>query len=322
MKNRLLAGFIVILLLAGGLYVWYKEATSPVSKSREQIIFVVKKGEGVRSIADRLKNEGLIRSPLGFFVAVRMARLATKIQAGDFRLSPSMSALEVAEGLTHGTIDSWVTLPEGWRNGEVAMRLFQDLGLPKVDFLTIAKEGYVFPDTYLVPKEASVESVIAIFNKNFTSKVTEDFASEINSSKYTLDQILTLASIVEREARFSEDRPKVASVLLNRLELGMPLQADATLQYIKGYDENTGKWWSPTLSSDKDLDSPYNTYKNVGLPPGPIANPGLSAIKAVLNPAETDYLYYVSEADGTTHFAQIYDEHLQNIQKYLLLDTN
>lgn len=303
--------------MVGGLYLWYKEATSLVNKSEEQVIFVVKKGEGVRSIADRLKKEGLIRSPLGFFLTVRIARLATKIQAGDFRLSPSMSALQVANGLTHGTIDSWVTIPEGWRNGEVAMRLSQDLGISRVDFLAIAKEGYIFPDTYLVPKEASAESVVVIFNRNFTSKVKEDFATEISNSKYTLDQILTLASIVEREARFSEDRPKVASVLLNRLELGMPLQADATLQYIKGYDENTGRWWPPALSLDKDLDSPYNTYKNVGLPPGPIANPGLSAIKAVLNPATTDYLYYVSEADGTTHFAQTYDEHLQNIQKYL-----
>ena len=308
---------VMVLLVVGGLLVWYKESTSPVNQSSQAVIFVVKKGEGVRSIAARLKEEGLIRSPLGFFITVRLNDIAKGIQAGDFRLSTSMSAREVADGLTHGTIDSWITIPEGWRNGEVAMRISQELGIPEVEFLALAKEGYMFPDTYLVPKEASAEVVLAIFNRNFETKVTEELATQIANSPYSLHQIITIASIVEREARFAEDRPKVASVLLNRLEIGMPLQADATLQYVKGYDETTGKWWSQAQSVDKELDSPYNTYLNTGLPPSPIANPGLAAIKAVLNPANTNYIYYVSEADGTTHFAENYDEHLQNIQKYL-----
>ena len=309
---------MIILLVVGGLLVWYREATSPVnSQSEQQIIFVVKKGEGVRSLAERLREEGLVRSPLGFFLTVRLNDLGTQIQAGDFRLSPTMSALGVAEGLTHGTIDSWLTIPEGWRNGEIAMQLAQDLGVAEIEFLALAKEGCMLPDTYLVPREASAEAIVAIFNRNFDLKVREKLASEIANSPYTLHEIITLASIVEREARLEEDRPKVASVLLNRLEVGMPLQADATLQYIKGYDEATGKWWPPALSADKELNSPYNTYQNAGLPPGPIANPGLSAIRAVLNPASTNYVYYVSEADGITHFAETYDQHLVNIEKYL-----
>jgi len=317
LKNRLTVATVIALLVVGGLLIWYKESTSPVNQSSQAVIFVVKKGEGVRSIAARLKEEGLIRSPLGFFIIVRLNDIAKGIQAGDFRLSPSMSAREVADGLTHGTIDSWITIPEGWRSGEVAMRISQELGIPEIEFLALAKEGYMFPDTYLIPKEASAEVVLAIFNRNFETKIKEELAAQIANSPYSLHQIITIASIVEREARFANDRPKVASVLLNRLEIGMPLQADATLQYIKGYDEATGKWWPQALSLDKELDSPYNTYLNTGLPPGPIANPGLAAIKAVLNPANTNYIYYVSEADGTTHFSETYDEHLLNIQKYL-----
>ena len=309
---------VIILLVIVGLFVWYKEATSPVNiQSQEQMIFAVKKGEGVRSISERLREDGLVRSPLAFFLTVRFYDIATKIQAGDFRLSPSMSAIEVAEGLTHGTIDSWLTIPEGWRNGEIAMRLSEDLGIPEIQFLALAEEGYMFPDTYLVPNEASSEAVLAIFKRNFNKKVKEDLAKEIANSPYSLHEIITLASIVEREARLTEDRPKVASVLLNRLKVGMPLQADATLQYVKGYDEQTGKWWPVALSADKEIVSPYNTYLNSGLPPNPIANPGLAAIKAVLNPANTNYIYYVSESDGVTHFAVTYEEHLANIERYL-----
>lgn len=308
MKTRLVVGILLILAgLVGGL-IWFNEASSPASSDSTQTkIFVIRKGESVRQIAERLSKEELIRSPVAFFLLVKQKNLAKKIQAGDFRLSPAMSAGEIAEELTHGTLDVWVTIPEGWRNGQIAMELARKVNIPEAEFLALAREGYMFPDTYLVPKEASTTAIIAIFEKNFANKVKKAWAT---------DDVVTLASIVEREAKFDEDRPLVAGVLSNRLRSNMPLQADATLQYIKGHDETTGTWWPQVNPADKDIDSRYNTYKYPGLPPGPIANPGLASIAAVASPAETDYFYYISEPDGTMHYAKTLEEHNENIRKY------
>lgn len=309
LKTRIVVG--ILLILAGGVagLIWFNEASSPaLPDSTQTKIFVIRKGESVRQIAERLSKEKLIRSPVAFFLIVKQKNLAKKIQAGDFRLLPAMSAVEIAEELTHGTLDVWITIPEGWRNGQIAMELARKVNIPEAEFLAFAREGYMFPDTYLVPKEASATAVIAIFEKNFANKVEKAWAT---------DDVITLASIVEREAKFDEDRSLVAGVLSNRLQNNMPLQADATLQYIKGYDEATGAWWPRVNPADKDIDSRYNTYKYPGLPPGPIANPGLASIAAVVDPAETDYLYYISEPDGTIHYAKTLEEHNENIRKYL-----
>jgi UPF0755 protein len=318
LKNRLIIAALLLtaLIVAGQL--WFKEATSPASSdSKEQKIFVIKKGEGIRQIAERLKAEGLIRSPLAFYLVIRKGNLAKDIQAGDFKLSPSMSADEMALELTHGTIDIWITIPEGWRNGQIAMLLASELGIGEEEFLSLAREGYMFPDTYLAPKEASASAIVDILKRTFNQKVREDLKSEIDRSNLSLDKIVILASIVEREAKDDKDRPLIAGVLKNRLDIGMPLQADATLQYIKGYDERTGNWWTPVVSQDKEIDSRFNTYKYNGLPPAPISNPGLASIKAAANPSKTDYIYYLSEDNGTTHYAKTLQEHNANIRKYL-----
>lgn len=309
LKTRVVVGILLILTGVVGGWVWFNEASSPISTDSTQAkIFVIRKGESVRQIAERLNEENLIRSPVAFFLIVKQKELAKKIQAGDFRLSQAMSAGEIAEELTHGTLDVWFTIPEGWRNGQIAMELARKVNIQEAEFLTLAREGYMFPDTYLIPKEASATAVIAIFEKNFAKKLDEAWAT---------DEVIILASIVEREAKFNKDRPLVAGVLSNRLQNNMPLQADATLQYIKGYDETTGTWWPQVNPADKEIDSRYNTYKYPGLPPGPISNPGLDSLKAAASPAETDYLYYLSEPDGTTHYARTLEEHNENIRKYL-----
>ncbi len=149
---------------------------------------------------------------------------------------------------------------------------------------------------------------------NFDAK----YATLENTSNRTPHEIVTIASLIEREARHAEDRPLVASVIVNRLEIGMALNIDATVQYILGYQQNEKSWWKRNLTfADLEINSPYNTYTNPGLPPGPIANPGIAAIEAAVNPAETDYLYYLSDENGVNHYAETLEEHNQNKAKYI-----
>lgn len=317
MKKRIAIFFLFSLFLLGLFFLWFKEATLPANPiSNASQIFIVKKGESIRQIANNLKKEGLIREPLAFFLLVKNKGVEKNIQAGDFRLKPSMNLYEVIEELKHGTLDVWVTILEGWRVEEIALKLAAELSIPEQEFLKYAQEGYMFPDTYLLPRQASASALAKIMRNNFEKRAVES----LNLKGVNLHKIVILASLVEREAKLEEDRPKVASVLLNRLEIGMKLDIDATVQYALGYQEEEKTWWKKALSKEElIIDSPYNTYKNKGLPPTPIANPGLSSIKAVVNPAKTDYLYYLSDKEGEMHYAKTLREHNENIEKYLKL---
>lgn len=311
--------YILILLLAvfsaiG--FLWWNQAIKPLDPTNKiPVTFTINKGEGARNIADRLKKQGLIRSSLAFFILARFTGFGNNIQAGQFILTPSMDMNSIASDLTHGTIDVRITIPEGWRNEEIALKLAQELSIPEAAFLSVAKEGYMFPDTYLFPKDASASAVSEIMLKNFknkTAKLAED------KTGLSLNDAVIIASLVEREASLKEDRPLVAGVILNRLKLGMKLDIDATIQYILGYQSKEKSWWKKELTlEDINIDSPYNTYKNAGLPPGPIANPGLAAISAVYEAPDTDYLYYVSDSNGKIHPAKDIEEHDLNIVRYL-----
>ncbi|KKP80039.1 MAG: Aminodeoxychorismate lyase, partial [Candidatus Levybacteria bacterium GW2011_GWB1_35_5] len=229
----------------------------------------------------------------------------------------SMSAYEIAESLTHGTLDIWVTVPEGYRAEEIADIL--EGKIPNYDKswrdVLNQNEGYLFPDTYLVPRDADINTIISIFKNNFQTKY--DSVKSLKTNNLSDTQTLVLASLVEREAMLEEDRPLVASVIYNRLSIGMKLDIDATLQYALGYQEDEKRWWKKGLTNeDKKLNSPYNTYTNPGLPPAPISNPGLSAISAALNPAKTDYLYYITDQNGKNRYATNLEGHSANIEKY------
>lgn len=323
MDKKIVIRFVVFLLLVGffvgGGLIWWSDAVSPVNpQDTSTKIFVVNQGDGVRTIATRLKAEGIIKDAIGFFLQVRLLNLDEKIQAGDFRLSSSMNAKTVAEELTHGSLDIWVTVLEGWRSEEIALKLAQALSIPEKEFLIVAREGYMYPDTYLLPKDASASSVARIFEKNFERRVTQELRNGIANQGLTLDEGIILASIVEREGRSDEDRPMIAGILLNRLRDDHPLQVDATLQYILGYQANEKSWWKKTLyNEDKTRNSPFNTYKNSGLPPAPISNPGLGAIQAVAKPVDTEYYYYLHDPQGGAHYAEDLDQHNENIRKYL-----
>jgi len=314
-KLILVIGLLLVVATAAGL--WWKNGLSPVNADKTPTIFVVNKGEGVREIANRLKSQKIIRDPVVFFLLTRIQGLDKQIQAGDFRINPSMSAQEVANGLTHGTLDIWVTVPEGQRAEEIANILKQKIPNYSESWRAelIANEGYLFPDTYLIPRDADIKLILSLFKNNFDKKYQSVQAQKTTS--FSEVQTIIIASIIEREAVFNEDRPQVASVLSNRLNIDMPLGVDPTIQYAVGYDSTTKSWWKKDLTvDDLAINSPYNTRKVTGLPPTPISNPGLSAIKAALNPANTDYLYFYSDKKGHLHFGKTLQDHEANIKKY------
>lgn len=321
---------IVILMVAiiGGFF-WWRWAISPISLSPSQSqIFVIHQGESLSLIAQRLKDARLIKDALAFKIFILSKGLSGQIQAGDFRINPSWKVEEIAYLLTHGSLDIWLTFPEGWRREEFGRRLAANLeGFDYSQFLeeTEALEGHLFPDTYLVPKDASPSSVIKILTNNFEKKYSLELELAAKKKGLTEDQVVNLASIVERECRAGKDRPVVAEILLKRWQENWPLQADATIQYALGSERcNQGimpqaecNYWEPARKSDLQINSPFNTYQFRGLPPTSICNPGLASIEAVIYPQETDYWFYLSDKEGEIHYAETIEEHEENIEKYL-----
>jgi len=318
-KKKLPVLFVFLLIILIPLFLWWQQAAKAVNKADSALIsFTISQGETVRQVADRLEKEGLIRSTVAFFLKARFTPLGQNIQAGDFVLSPSMELSTIAESLQHGTTDVRITIPEGWRNEEIAMKISREFGLPESEFLKVAKEGYMFPDTYLIPKETAASEIGAMFLSNFDKKVKTLDLAKMEEKELTLDSLIKIASLVEREAKLNEDRPMVASVILNRLDLGMKLDIDATVQYALGFQPAQKNWWKKNLTlADLEIDSPYNTYIIAGLPPTAIANPGLAAINAVLETPDTAYLYYIADSSGKSHFAADLESHQRNIAKYL-----
>lgn len=313
-KLIVVIGILLIAVAATGL--WWKNGLSPASTDKTPTIFVVNKGEGVREIANRLKSQKIIRDPVVFFLFTRMQGLDKQIQAGDFRINASMTTPEVAGALTHGTLDIWVTIPEGQRAEEIADTLKEKMPgfKPSWRQALIENEGRLFPDTYLIPRDADINFIISLLKNNFTSKYSTLGAVQ---NGLTQNQVIIVASMVEREARHDQDRPLVASVILNRFGIGMKLDIDATIQYALGYQPEQKRWWKKDLTIyDLKLESPYNTYKVAGLPPTPISNPGLASLNAVINPAKTNYLFYMTDSKGINHYAETISQHNANIKKF------
>jgi UPF0755 protein len=303
MKKAVVALVVFLALGAAGL-VWWRQSLLPVSQKSSVISFTIKKGEDIRTISKRLKEEGLVRDQIAFFLLIKKLGLETRIQAGSYRLSPSMAVEEIANKLTVGMEDVWVTIPEGWRIEEIKEFL---VSKNINEFKTPVTEGKYFPDTYLVPKEITGDDFLQLMQENFAKRV---------KFPVTEDQLI-IASMIEREAQNEMDRPLVASVIYNRLKNKMALDIDATAQYAIGKTKENG-WWKKDLTlDDLKFKSSYNTYLNPGLPPGPICNPGLSSINAALNPADSPYYFYISDLSGKMYYAKTLLEHNRNIAKYL-----
>ena len=319
MKKRYIIFFLLSIFVLG-FYLFYREGTLPFNKNdKTSKIFVIARGEALENIVNNLAKEDLIRSKLIFYLIVKQLGIERSIQAGDFRLNPSLNAFEIAKALTHGTLDVWVTLIEGTRKEEMAQVIGRELDIPEVEFIKLASEGYLFPDTYLVPKDATAGSVISILQNNYEQKFSPELKAKAEKNGLSEKDVIILASIVEKEAKHKEDKSVVASILLKRLEAGWPLQVDATIQYALGYQPEEKSWWKKVLSfDDLKINSPYNSYKNEGLPPTPISNPGLVSIEAVIGAdASTPFWYYISDKQGNMHYARSDEEHSANIQKYL-----
>jgi UPF0755 protein len=300
--------------------------------------FVVQPNETVDSIAQRLHESGLVRSPSYFRFRVRLTSAGEKIIAGKYRLDTGMSTSQIIHTITSKDAalaqEVEVRFQEGWRTEQFAEALVQVGLAPSVDdfmratedpkwndkfsFLHtrpsgVALEGYLFPDTYELRQDATVDDIIETLLSNFEQRAAPQLIAQADALGMTLHQVVTMASIVEREAALPEERATIASVYYNRLAIPMPLQADPTVQYQLGH---AGDWWPTITGADLQQDGRYNTYLNPGLPPGPICNPGLASLQAALAPAQTDYLYFVAKGDGSHAFATTLQEHEQNVQQY------
>ncbi len=330
---------------------WYlqlraADINTPPSTSDEPVLFVVERGEPARSIAQRLQEVGLITDARLFELYLRYYGLSTRLEAGEFTLRRNMTMPEIARALQQARArEIVITIQEGWRIEEIADYLAEQGVVDPQEFLALARapealspelrsqfaflqalppgsslEGYLFPETYRVAVGSDPETIIAIMLRTFDERVPLQWREDAAARGYTLHQIVTLASIIERETPLADERPLVASVYWNRLEgrcpeAGTYLQADPTVQYAMG---RPGEWWwkPPSIDVYRQIQSPYNTYLYPGLPPGPIANPALSAIQAAVYPAETQYCFFVARGDGGHVFAVTLAEHERNIEIY------
>ena len=312
---------------------WYDGLlTNPRDAGGTEQAFIIEPGESVNSVAVNLQEAGIIRDAEAFRAYLIYSGLDTSIQAGKYRLSPAQPAIDIARELQDATSTEvkFVVLP-GWRMEEIAASL-PTSGLPFApdEFLAAAQnpsgefdfipgdtsvEGFLYPDTYIVPRTVTAADFVNGLVRNFALHLTPDLQNGFEKQGLTVYQAVTLASIVEREAVQDEEKPLIASVYINRLNIGMKLDADPTVQYALGYDDATGKWWKSPLSlGDLQVDSYFNTYFYTGLPPTPIANPSLDSLNDVASPAETPYYYFRAKCDGSGYheFAVTFDEHLAN----------
>lgn len=287
----------------------------------EPVTVTVQPGKSGAAVAQQLKKADVIRSEWLFKFFLRLTSSATDLKAGTFDLQKNMSELEVINCIKSGRCTHYekVTLLEGWRSEEIAEELVARGITDGNEFLRIVRkenlEGYLFPSTYLFSYNMPARSVVNEMLIQYRRKIIPLF--EQYPTSLTEQQVLTLASIVEREAVVHEERPQIAAVYLNRFSIGKRLEADPTVQYALGFAFRENRYWKKGLTyKDLKFDSPYNTYRYGGLPPGPICNPGYESVRAVLNPApQFDALYFVAEAGGRHVFSRTFDEHLRNIKR-------
>ncbi len=314
------------------------EIDTPPSSDSAEVAFTIRVGESATTVADRLEQASIIKDAQLFRLVLRYWGVDNQIEAGDYSLRRDMSISEVIQQLQHGRLTArTVTIREGLRAEEMAHLLAVEGLVDQEEFIALVRddafqydflrdrpaqapktlEGFLFPDTYQFPVNVTTTAVIDEMLRNFDRRVTIEMRQEALDIGLDLYEVLTLASIVEREAVIAEERPIIAGVYLNRLQIGMYLESDPTVQYAKGYDPSSGRWWpSVTLAELRAIDSRFNTYLNSGLPPGPICSPGLASIEAVLNPTASEYLFFLAKGDGSHVFAETFDEHLENQSRY------
>jgi len=286
-----------------------------VENSTIQKIINIPSGTNAKEIVHILeKNEIIRKNNYLFIILIKLSKLEDKLKFGEYNLSPSLNMLQILNKLARGEIVVYkITIPEGYTSIQIAELLDKKEIVEKESFLKLVKygekswEGYLFPDTYEVPKKYGAENMFKLILSNYEQVAVDNkLINKAEQTGFTMDEIITLASIIEKEAKFAEEKRQISSVFHNRLKSGMKLQSCATIQYI------LGKPKEKLEESDLEIESPYNTYLYKGLPPGPICNPGIDSIIAALEPANEDYLYFVLGDNGRHIFSKTYEEHLKN----------
>ncbi|MDR1123273.1 MAG: endolytic transglycosylase MltG [Elusimicrobiota bacterium] len=308
---------VILLLLAAVPYGAWRHFNNKGPRTQVEI----PAGTPAVKIADILKENGIIQSRLFFKICLKLSGSAPMLRSGTFLLNKNTSSIEAIWRLINdsGAMLYRVIIPEGWRIEEIAGELQKNgITADNQSFIDAAKtqelEGYLFPSTYMLPKNMRPESLLSLMVSEYKNKVQPlILRANTNMSER---QVLTIASIVEREAVMHDERPKIAAVYLNRIKIGKRLEADPTVQYALGWNAQEQRHWKKGLTlKDLRLDSPYNTYRYGGIPPGPIANPGISSVEAVLHPEPGfDALYFVADNTGRHVFSKTYNEHIQNIK--------
>jgi UPF0755 protein len=318
-KIAIFGGLFFILAIGIAIFV-YQRQFAATKKTAEEERIVINLTTTETELIPKLKEQGYIRNEWAFNFALKRKGWQGKIKPGGYMVSKGMNAWQLADTLVNHPYQKWVVIPEGLRATEIAEKLQKELNwsnLAKGEFLVEAHEGYLFPDTYLLDLDYTGTDVAKRMKSQFDEK-TADLFVQAAEKNIRNDTLMVLASLVQREAANEEEMPLIAGVIWNRWLKDMPFQIDATIQYALG---DPGNWWPIIKPEDYKLDSSYNTYIYKGRPPSPICNPGLAAINAVINPEDSEYLYYLHDSEGQIHLAKTYKEHLQNIEEYLEQDT-
>ena len=325
------AGIIIFIWMAAGFF--YHQAAVSVGENTQTIILSIPPGATLKKISTDLKGLSLIRNASAFRLLANIRQKQTHIQVGEYELNQSMLPMDILKAITSGkTVLHPITIPEGYRISEIAELLTKKISINKEIFIKESRnkdllnklnitskslEGYLFPETYHFSKHTAEKKIIQTMLSTFQQQMkTKNIQDQIQSSDMSLHEIITLASLIEKETGMNGERKHISSVFHNRLKRKMRLQTDPTVIYaIENFDGNIRK-------KDLAIDSPYNTYRYKGLPPGPIASPGIKSIVAALNPIKTNHLYFVSKKDGSHQFSSSLKEHNRAVQKYQLKKIN
>jgi UPF0755 protein len=320
---------VVLLVASASAYFWWNTQTAAPSVSDVKKSVIITKGSSGETIGRKLHEAGVIKNELAFKIYLRVNNLSGKLPVGEFDIAQNLSVAEVIAVIQKGPQQVWITIPEGVRREQIPSRFISGLGLGGAaadtffdSFLALTEkeEGYLYPETYLVPKEITAQGAVTMLKNEFF----KNYANIVKNPpiEMTDSEIVTLASLIERETLKGEERPMVSGILYNRMQQGMPLQVDATVQYtLANMTCRTvalcEDWWPTVLRGDYTIVAPFNTYKIAGLPPHAIANPGKTALEAAADPATNDYIYYLHDKSGLIHYARTLDEHNANIVKYI-----
>jgi len=327
MRRGLALALLVVLAVAGAAALWFRHTvTADRALPAAETTVIVPDGATGTEVAELLAARGVIGSALTFEVLARLERRQSAMKAGEFRFEPHQTQAEILRQVVEGgrQVAVWVTLPEGFTAKEIAQTLAaHELGSSDAleaafarEFLVLGGvrarglEGYLFPDTYLIPTGATPPQIAKILTDQFESELPPDARALAASHRLTIPQTVTLASLVEREAKADDERALMAGVYYNRLRLGMPLQVDATIEYTFAHHKDV------ITLADLARESPYNTYLHAGLPPTPIANPGRASLLAAFHPEASTYLYYVYKGNGHHAFSRTLAEHNANVARY------